>query len=61
MQAVRTTEEKSTKPKRRLKPEVAAKLAAVRVAQRVQELYERPVDDLSPEEIAQMRAAFFKG
>lgn len=46
---------------RRLKPEVAEKFAAYRTEQKIQELYERPVDELSPEELAKMRAAFFRG
>ena len=56
-----STTEIATPRKRRLKPEVAAKMAAMKTAERLQSLYQRPVDDLSPEEIAQMRAAFFRG
>ena len=58
---VQTTEPTLKKRTRRLKPEIAAKFAAVRTAERIQELYARPVEQLSPEELAQMRAAFFKG
>lgn len=56
-----STTEAAVPRKRRLKPEVAARMAAMKTAERLQELYQRPVDDLSPEEIAQMRAAFFRG
>lgn len=58
---VNTTEVKTKKRTRRLKPEYAAKFAAIRTTERVRELYDRPVEDLSPEELAKMRAAFFRG
>ena len=61
MHAVETTEITPAKRSRRLKPEVAAKFAALKTAERLKELYDRPVEELSPEEIAQMRAAFFRG
>jgi len=48
------------KPQRRLKPEVAARLVARRETP-VEDLYRKPVKDLSPREIAIMRAAFLKG
>lgn len=46
---------------RRLKPEVARKWAARRKEQELRNLYERPVEQLSPEEMARMKAAFFRG
>lgn len=52
---------RARKPARRLKPEIAARIAAQRSESRIQQLYERPVDQLSPEELAMMRAAFFRG
>lgn len=46
---------------RRLKPEVAARWAARREQQDLQTLYQTPVERLSPEEIARMKAAFLNG
>jgi hypothetical protein len=40
---------------------VAAAMAARRRTADLQALYEKPVEDLDPEEIAQMRAAFLRG
>lgn len=51
----------SARPTRRLKPEVAAKWAAQRRESEIQSLYQRPVDKLSPDEIARMKAAFLRG
>lgn len=48
------------KPVRRLKPEVAAKFASFQRDEKIKQLYTRPVDELSPEELAKMRAAFFR-
>lgn len=48
------------KPVRRLRPEVAAQLATRRSSAQLEQLYERPVQELSPEEIARMKAAFFR-
>lgn len=53
--------EVNAKRTRRLKPGVAAKFAAVVNGEEIRELYARPVQELSPEEIARMRAAFFRG
>ena len=49
------------RPTRRLKPEVAAKWAAQRRESEIQNLYETPVEKLSPDDIARMKAAFFRG
>lgn len=49
------------KPQRRLKPEVAARLVTRRAEAALEDLYQKPVKDLSPREIALMRAAFLKG
>jgi hypothetical protein len=53
----------TTQPKRvrRLKPEVAARHAARQRSEELQKLYEIPVEKLSPEDIAKMKAAFFLG
>lgn len=51
----------SSRPTRRLKPEVAAKWAAQRRASELENLYQTPVEKLSPDEIARMKAAFFRG
>ncbi len=50
-----------SKPHRRLKPEVAARLIVRRGAAPIEVLYRKPVEDLSPRELALMRAAFLKG
>jgi hypothetical protein len=49
------------KSARRLRPEVAAELAARNRQSRLDALYEKPVEELDPEEIARMRSAFFRG
>jgi hypothetical protein len=49
------------RPTRRLKPEVAAKWAAQRRESDIQNLYQTPVEKLSPDDIARMKAAFFRG
>lgn len=51
----------STKPVRKLKPEVAARLAARRREAELRSLYETPVEQLSPSDLAKMKAAFFRG
>lgn len=56
-----TEDEVATKRARRLKPGVAAKFNAAAKGEEIRQLYSRPVEDLSPEEIARMRAAFFRG
>lgn len=63
MARVSTSNENETEVKRsrRLKPGVAAKFIAAAEGEEIRELYSRPVEELSPEEIARMRAAFFRG
>lgn len=46
---------------RRLKPEVAARLAARRREAEIKALYATPVEQLSPDDLAKMKAAFFHG
>lgn len=55
------TATRPAKPQRRLKPEAAARLVARRSEAPLEDLYRKPVKDLSPREIAIMRAAFLKG
>jgi hypothetical protein len=45
---------------RRLRPEVAAEMRARTQANRLRELYSRRADDLSPDEISILKAAFFQ-
>ncbi len=52
---------RSRKPQRKLKPEVVAQLVARRSESQLEKLYEKPVSELSPDELALMRAAFFRG
>jgi hypothetical protein len=47
------------KPRRRLKPEVAARRSRV-VEEKVSSLYEKPVEELTPLEIQTMKQAFFR-
>lgn len=49
------------RPVRRLKPEVAARHAARHRNEELEKLYETPVEKLSPEDLAKMKAAFFLG
>lgn len=49
------------KPARRLRPEVAAALQARARQARLDALYEKPVQDLERDELAKMKAAFFRG
>lgn len=49
------------KRSRRLKPEAVARLRSRRGEAQLDHLYQKPVDELSPQEIAAMRAAFFRG
>ena len=55
-----TAEAPTRKTSRRLRPEVAAAFAARNRELRLQEFYQKPVEQLEPEELAIMRAAFFK-
>jgi len=48
------------KRSRKLRPEAAAALMARYRKLALDELYERPVDSLDPNELAQMKAAFFR-
>ena len=56
-----TLDPSSRRPSRRLKPEVAARWAARRRDSDLRVLYQTPVENLSPEEIARMKAAFLSG
>jgi hypothetical protein len=48
------------RPSRRLRPEVVAALAARKRQTELDELYQKPVQDLESDELARMRRAFFK-
>ena len=56
-----TVDASSSRPARRLKPEVAARWAARRRESDLRVLYQTPIEKLSPEEIARMKAAFLRG
>ena len=49
------------KRSRQLKPEVAARLAERTRARGLDELYEKSVSELSPDELSMMKAAFLRG
>lgn len=49
------------KRRRRLKPEIAARRLQQRRIQEIEQLYRRPVDELSPDELDRMKAVFFLG
>jgi hypothetical protein len=51
----------SRRTRRRLKPEIARRLAEQRRTAAIKALYERPAQDLTPEEIAHLKSAFFRG
>lgn len=53
--------EGAKKRSRRLRPEVAAALADRRRQAQLDELYQKSVQELDPDEIARMRAAFLRG
>lgn len=55
------TPERARKTTRRLRPEVGAALAERKRQAEIDELYRKPVQELEPEEMARMRAAFFRG
>ena len=49
------------RPKRKLRPEVAAKFTATAVRTHVADLYAKPLDELTPDELSKMKAAFLLG
>lgn len=55
------TPERARKTTRRLRPEVASALTERKRQAELDELYGKPVQELEPEELARMRAAFFRG
>lgn len=50
-----------TRPRRVLKREAAVTIAIRRRRSEVAELYDRPLEELSPEELKKMRTAFLFG
>ena len=49
------------RPKRKLRPEVAARMTAKTVQNEVADLYAKPLAELTPDEIRKMKAAFLLG
>jgi hypothetical protein len=49
------------RPKRKLRPEVAARMTAKTVQNELAELYAKPLSELTPDEIRKMKAAFLLG
>ena len=49
------------RPKRKLRPEIAARFSAKAVESQLAELYAKPLADLTPEELRKMKAAFLLG
>jgi hypothetical protein len=49
------------RPKRRLRPEVAARFTQKAVQTEIAELYEKPLADLTPDELRKMKSAFLLG
>lgn len=61
MQQAVQREGPATRHKRRLRPDVAARFAARAVQNEVAELYAKPLEELTPEEIRKMKSAFLLG
>ena len=49
------------RPKRKLRPDVAARFTAKAVQTEIAELYAKPLADLTPEELRKMKSAFLLG
>ena len=49
------------RPKRKLRPEIAARLSAKAVRSELANLYEKPPEELTPEELRKMKSAFLLG
>ena len=49
------------RPKRKLRPEIAARFTAKAVQTEIAELYAKPLADLTPEELRKMKSAFLLG
>jgi hypothetical protein len=49
------------RPKRKLRPDVAARFTAKAVKSELAELYAKPLADLTPEELRKMKSAFLLG
>ncbi|MBW3627668.1 MAG: hypothetical protein KY464_00090 [Gemmatimonadetes bacterium] len=57
LQAVAAVE----RPKRKLRPDVAARFTAKAVKSEIAELYAKPLADLTPDELRKMKSAFLLG
>lgn len=49
------------RPKRKLRPEIAARFSAKAVESQLAELYAKPLAELTPDELRKMKAAFLLG
>ena len=49
------------RPKRKLRPDVAARFSAKAVQTEIAELYAKPLAELTPEELRKMKSAFLLG
>lgn len=49
------------RPKRKLRPDVAARFTARAVKSEVAELYAKPLAELTPDELRKMKSAFLLG
>lgn len=49
------------RPKRKLRPEVAARFATKAVQSDIAELYAKPLEELTPDELRKMKSAFLLG
>ena len=51
----------TARPRRKLRPEVAARMTAKTVQTEIADLYAKPPAELTPEELRKMKAAFLLG
>ena len=56
-----TTPDPVNRPKRKLRPEVVARMSAKTAQHEVADLYAKPLAELTPEELRKMKAAFLLG
>lgn len=49
------------RPRRKLRPGVAARFAAKAVQSQISELYAKPLEELTPDELRKMKSAFLLG
>ena len=51
----------NARPKRKLRPEIAARLTVKNIESELAHLYAKPLTDLTPDELRKMKAAFLLG